>query len=65
MAYDIVIRNAQLRSRKEKVDIGIEKGVIREIGTADPGGATVIDAGGNLVTDPSSTRTFTCARSTR
>ena len=51
MAYDIVIRNAQLRNQKDTVEIGIEKGVIQKIGTADPRGATVIDAGGNLVTE--------------
>ena len=51
MAYDIVIKNAQLRSRKEKVDIGIEKGVIKRIGQAATKGATVIDAGGKLVTE--------------
>jgi cytosine deaminase len=51
MAFDIVIKNAVLRNRKDKVDIGIEKGVIKEIGKADPKGATVIDAGGNLVTE--------------
>jgi len=51
MAYDIVVKNAQLRSRKDKVDIGIENGVIKRIGQAATKGATVIDAGGNLVTE--------------
>jgi cytosine/creatinine deaminase len=51
MAYDIVIKNAKLRSRKEKVDIAIEKGVIKRIGQAATKGATVVDAGGNLVTE--------------
>ena len=51
MAYDIVIKNAQLRSRKEPVDIAIAEGVIKRIGKASAKGATVIDAGGNLVTE--------------
>jgi cytosine/creatinine deaminase len=51
MAYDIVIKNAQLRTGKGKVDIGIEKGVIKRIGQASTKGATVIDAGGHLVTE--------------
>ncbi len=51
MAYDIVIKNAQLRSRAGKVDIAIEKGVIKRIGKAATRGATVIDAGGKLVTE--------------
>lgn len=54
MAYDIVIKNAQLRSRKEQVDLAIEKGVIKEIGAAgkvEGKGAQVVDAGGKLVTE--------------
>jgi cytosine/creatinine deaminase len=51
MAYDIVIKNARLRSREEQVDIAIEAGVIKRIGKAATKGATVIDAGGNLVTE--------------
>jgi cytosine deaminase len=51
MAFDIVIRNARLRHQAETVDIGIEKGVIREIGKLDGQGASVIDAGSNLVTE--------------
>jgi cytosine deaminase len=51
MAYEIVIRNAQLRREKGTVDIGIAQGVIQEIGQVDTRGATAIDAGGNLVTE--------------
>jgi cytosine deaminase len=51
MAFDIVIRNAQLRHRTGTVDIGIEDGIIREIGKPDSKGASVIDAGSNLVTE--------------
>lgn len=51
MAYDLVIKNARLRTRKELVDIAIEGGVIKRIGKAATKGATVIDAGGKLVTE--------------
>jgi len=51
MAYDIVIRNALIRGRQATTDIAIQNGVIVEIGTVDPKGATVIDAGGRLVTE--------------
>lgn len=51
MAFDIVIRNARLRHQAETVDIGIEKGIIREIGKLDGQGASLIDAGSNLVTE--------------
>jgi cytosine deaminase len=51
MAYDIVLKNARLRSREELVDVAIEGGVIKRIGKAASKGATVIDAGGKLVTE--------------
>jgi cytosine deaminase len=51
MAYDLVIKNARLRTRKELVDVAIEGGVIKRIGKAAVKGATVIDAGGKLVTE--------------
>ena len=54
MAYDIIIRNARLRTQKGLADIGIQKGVIRKIGKiakAEFKTAAVVDAGGNLVTE--------------
>jgi cytosine deaminase len=51
MAFDIVIQNARLRHQTGTVDIGIEKGIIQEIGKLDGKGASVIDAGSNLVTE--------------
>ena len=52
MAYDLIIRKAQLRGRKGLVDIAIEKGVIQKIAPKIAGKAgKVIDAGGNLVTE--------------
>lgn len=52
MAYDIIIRKAQLRKRKGKVDIGIEKGKIKKIAAKITGkGKKEINANGNLVTE--------------
>jgi cytosine deaminase len=51
MAFDIVIKKAQLRGKKGLVDIGIEKGVIKKIGKIPGKGKSTIDAGGNLVTE--------------
>ncbi len=52
MAYDLMVRKAQLRNRKELVDIAIEKGVIKKIAPKIGGKAgRVVDAGGRLVTE--------------
>ncbi|HEY3355178.1 MAG TPA: amidohydrolase family protein [Polyangia bacterium] len=54
MAYDIVIRNAKLRRQPAPVDIGIQDGRVTALGASGPldaAGATVLDAGGNLVTE--------------
>ena len=51
MAYDIVIKNAALRKQQGTVDLAIEKGTIQAIGKVDTKGATVLDAGGRLVTE--------------
>ena len=59
MAFDIVIQNARIRRQPELWDIGIAGGRIKKIGKLDAKGrrtvgargATVIDAGGNLVTE--------------
>lgn len=59
MAFDIVIRDARLRHQPGPVDIGIAGGLIKKIGKVDSRGrrtvgaqgATVIDAGGRLVTE--------------
>ncbi len=61
MAYDLIIRDARLRDREELADIGIGDGAIRKIGPSaslrgDAGeimerGATVVQAGGNLLTE--------------
>ena len=52
MAYDLIIRKAQLRKKKGLVDIAIEKGVIAKIAPKIAGKAgKVIDAGGRLVTE--------------
>ncbi len=52
MAFDLIIRNAQLRGRKNKVDIGIENGLIKKIAAGiREKGKKVIDAGGNLLTE--------------
>ncbi len=52
MAYDLMIRNAQLRGKTGKVDIAIEKGVIQKVaaGIKEKAGK-IVDAGGNLVTE--------------
>jgi cytosine deaminase len=51
--YDVLIKNAQLRSAPEKLmSIAIKDGVIKSIGEKVQGTAdTEIDAGGNLVTE--------------
>ena len=52
--YDILIKNAQLRRKAGLWNIAIEKGVIQKI-TKQPirgKAGKVIDAGGNLVTEP-------------
>ncbi|NCC52281.1 MAG: cytosine deaminase [Spartobacteria bacterium] len=52
MAYDLIIRNAQLRRKKGTVDIAVEKGVIAQIAKKITGRAgKTIDAKGNLVTE--------------
>jgi len=51
MAYDLVIRNARTRNRQDAVDIGIANGVVETIGRVEAAGATVVDAGGRLVTE--------------
>ena len=52
MAYDLIIRNAHLRKKKGKVDIAVEKGVIKKIAaTIKEKAKKVIDAKGNLVTE--------------
>jgi cytosine deaminase len=52
-AYDIIIRQAQLRGSAERsVDIGIQSGRIAAIGEKlDLDGALTLNAGGNLVTE--------------
>jgi len=49
--YDLVLRNAQVRFSKDAVDIGIEKGVIQEIGRITGTHKLEIDVKGNLVTE--------------
>ena len=49
--YDLVLRNAQVRFSKDAVDIGIEKGVIQEIGRIAGTHKLEIDVKGNLVTE--------------
>ena len=49
--YDLVLRNAQVRFSKDAVDIGIEKGVIQEIGRIAGMHKLEIDVKGNLVTE--------------
>ena len=51
MVFDLVIKNARLRSKKGLVDIGIEKGVIKKIGKIPGKGKANINADGNLVTE--------------
>ena len=52
MAYDIIIKNAQLRRRAGTCDIGIENGIITKISKKIQGrGKKTINAGGNLVTE--------------
>lgn len=53
MAFDLVIRRAQLRKRAGLVDIGIVGGKIAAIDVRlDPPGRQEIDAAGRLVTEP-------------
>jgi len=50
---ELLIRNAQLRKRKGLVDIAVDKGKIVKIAKKiKASAAKVIDAGGNLVTEP-------------
>src|SRR5436309_6284811 len=50
MAFDLVVRGAQLRGRGELVDIGVSDGRIAQVGSdLATEGASVIDAGGRLV----------------
>ncbi|MCD6311771.1 MAG: cytosine deaminase, partial [Elusimicrobia bacterium] len=50
---ELLIRNAQLRKRKGLVDIAVDKGKIVKIAKKIKSrAAKVIDAGGNLVTEP-------------
>lgn len=50
MAYDILIKNAQLRGARELADIGIAEGRIASVGRGlTEEGAELIDAGGRLV----------------
>ncbi|MEW5693676.1 MAG: amidohydrolase family protein [Candidatus Hydrogenedentota bacterium] len=52
MVYDIIIRNAKIRTSKSKVDIGISKGVIKKIEKKiKEKGGSEINAAGNLVTE--------------
>ena len=52
MAYDLIIRKAQLRGRRDLADIAIEKGVIQKIAPQITGKAgKIIDAGGRLATE--------------
>ena len=52
MAYELIIRNAQLRHKKGTFDIAIEKGVIAQVAKKITGrAAKKIDAKGNLVTE--------------
>ncbi len=52
MIYDLIIRDARLRNRAAKVDIGIAKGSIQKIAKKiTERGRKVIPAGGNLVTE--------------
>ena len=62
--FDIVIRRARFRGAGlPLVEIGIADGRIAAIAERlDAKGSTEIDAGGNLVTDPTSIPTFISAR---
>jgi cytosine/creatinine deaminase len=52
MIYDLIIKNARLRTEKARRDIAIAKGKIRKIEKGIKAKAgKVIDAGGNLVTE--------------
>ncbi|MFH0880934.1 MAG: cytosine deaminase, partial [Lentisphaerota bacterium] len=52
MTHDLVIRNAQLRKKRGRFDIGIQGGVIKAIAPKiREKGKRVIDAGGSLVTE--------------
>lgn len=52
MTYDLIIRNAQLRRKKSRVDIGISGGTIQKLAPRiREKGKRVIDAKGNLVTE--------------
>jgi len=52
MSYDLVIRNAQLRRKPGRFDIGIQGGNIKAIAPRiKEKGKRIVDAGGNLVTE--------------
>ena len=53
MAFDLIVRNAQLRQRDGLVDIGVTDGMITALAPRLDGPATrEIDAAGRLVTEP-------------
>lgn len=52
MGYDLILRDARLRGREERVDVAVGDGLVREIGPALAAGAErEIDAAGGLVTE--------------
>ncbi len=52
MGHDLILRDARLRGREERVDIAVGDGVVREIGASLAAGAErEIDAAGGLVTE--------------